>query len=223
MNHQKLRAALFDMDGTLLDSMAMWAAAPQAVLGRYGVTPDESVMREMIPLTIPQCAEIMVARYGLPVTPAQLTAQVLEHIRDQYDRLLPLKPGAQAAVERLNAMGVPAALASASCLREIHAAMDRLGMTPKFAAMLSSEVYGSKHEPRIYLEGAALLGADPAHTAVFEDALPSLRTAHEAGFFTVMVEDEASRPDWEEMAALADLRIARGEDFDPADWFDRPE
>ncbi|MBQ8647194.1 MAG: HAD family phosphatase [Oscillospiraceae bacterium] len=216
---QKLRAALFDMDGTLLDSMGMWAQVPHEILGRYGVTPGEDVIREMAPLTIAQCAEVMVARFGLATTPAALTQEVLDHIRDQYDRHLPLKAGAAAVVERLNAMQVPVSLASASRLQEIHAAMDRLGMTPRFAAVLSSEEHGSKHEPRIYLEGARRMGAAPEQTAVFEDTLAALRTAHAAGFFTVMVEDEASRPDWEEMAALADLRLARWEDFDPAEWF----
>ena len=101
------------------------------------------------------------------------------------------------------------ALASASSIRDVQAAMTRLGLWDKFRAVLTCDEYGSKQGPAIYRAAAEQLGAATARTAVFEDSLQALRTAHDAGFLTVMVDDEASREDWPRMDVLADVRLHR--------------
>ena len=116
-------------------------------------------------------------------------------------------------MEWFAARGVPMALASASSIRDVQAAMTRLGLWDKFRAVLTCDEYGSKQGPAIYQVAAEKLGAAPACTAVFEDSLQALRTAHEAGFLTVMVDDEASREDWPQMEALADARLHRLTDW----------
>ena len=78
-NPPALQAAVFDMDGTLLDSMQMWANAPGVLLGRYGVHPPEGFIRRLIPLSARQCAVLMVEEYHLPVTPEQLAEQTAEY------------------------------------------------------------------------------------------------------------------------------------------------
>ena len=127
-NPPALQAAVFDMDGTLLDSMQMWANAPGVLLGRYGVQPPEGFIRRLIPLSARQCAVLMVEEYHLPVTPEQLAEQTAEYTRRQYAEHLQLKPGAKELVERFAARGVPMALASASSIRDVQAAMTRLGL-----------------------------------------------------------------------------------------------
>ena len=112
-------------------------------------------------------------------------------------------------MERFAARGVPMALASASSIRDVQAAMTRLGLWDKFRAVLTCDEYGSKQGPAIYRAAAEQLGAATARTAVFEDSLQALRTAHDAGFLTVMVDDEASREDWPRMEVLADVRLHR--------------
>ena len=139
-NLPALQAAVFDMDGTLLDSMQMWANAPGVLLGRYGVHPPEGFIRRLIPLSARQCAVLMVEEYHLPVTPEQLAEQTAEYTRRQYAEHLQLKPGAKELVERFAARGVPMALASASSIRDVQAAMTRLGLWDKFRAVLTSSI-----------------------------------------------------------------------------------
>ena len=166
-NPPALQAAVFDMDGTLLDSMQMWANAPGVLLGRYGVHPPEGFIRRLIPLSARQCAVLMVEEYHLPVTPEQLAEQTAEYTRRQYAEHLQLKPGAKELVERFAARGVPMALASASSIRDVQAAMTRLGLWDKFRAVLTCDEYGSKQGPAIYRAAAEQLGAATARTAVF--------------------------------------------------------
>ena len=86
-NLPALQAAVFDMDGTLLDSMQMWAEAPGVLLGRYGVHPPEGFIRRLIPLSARQCAVLMVEEYHLPVTPEQLAGQTAEDGDPRWERL----------------------------------------------------------------------------------------------------------------------------------------
>lgn len=214
-----LRGAIFDMDGTLLDSMAMWRGAAAELVRRHGKTPEPDLLQQIVAMPLAETVVYLVDRYRMDITPAALKEEFGRYLAEQYGRRLQLKPGAAQLVDTLRAHGVPAALASATELPLIRAAMGRLGLLNSFCAVASCQQYGSKQQPDIYLAVSRGMGLAPAETAVFEDSLAPLRTAHAAGYFTVMVKDETSRADWPQMAALADWQIADLRDFCPGPLF----
>jgi len=116
-------------------------------------------------------------------------------------------------LERLEALGVPCGIATASEAFQARSAMERLGLWPHFRFAVSCVQYGGKTRPDIYLEAARRLGTAPAETVVFEDALHAARTAHEAGFRVCGVWDASAEEDQAALKALADWYVR-----DLGDW-----
>ena len=103
------------------------------------------------------------------------------------------------------ATATPETVATATPEPLARACLERLGVLEDFAFLLSCDAVGAgKDKPDVFLEAARRLGAAPAETAVFEDAVFALQTAKDAGFYTVGVWDASGDSRWEEMTALAD-------------------
>lgn len=197
--------AIFDMDGTLTDSMGFWRGVGGEYLESRGVAdyPDDlwAVMGEM---TMPQCAGEMIRRFGLSDTPQAVIDGMNALMARHYARDVPLKPGADALLAELAGRGVDMCVASATDETLVRSCLSRLGVLERFLFILSCESLGAgKDRPDIYLEAARRFGCRPEEAAVYEDALYAARTAVEAGFYVVGVYDENASGDWPELARLA--------------------
>lgn len=202
--------AIFDMDGTLIDSMGIWRNLGREYLRSKGITEDiEDILEEIAPLTMSESAELFVERFSLPGD-AKSVAQEMNAIMDaHYKRDIPLKNGARAYLEALQKAGVRMCAASATEEALMKACLERLGILPCFAFILSCESLDtSKREAKIYLEAAAQFSAAPGEIAVYEDALYAVETAKKAGFYVVGVFDEASLgAQWERICEIADETV----------------
>ncbi len=181
--------AIFDMDGTLVDSMKYWRRLGAEYLESKGVTEDLREVLELIrPMTMSESAKVFVERFHLPLTPKMAENEMNEMMENHYRTDILLKPGVKAYLERLYQKGVRMCVASATAEELMEACLKRLGVSNYFEFLLSCETVGvGKVKPDIYFEAAKRLGSIPEETAVYEDALYAVRTAKTAGFYVIGV------------------------------------
>ncbi len=201
----KYKYAIFDMDGTLTDSMGVWNRLAEEYITGLGYPYSPEVMERTAHLTLLDSTALFVQYYGLPKTPEQAAGEISALMEGHYRTDIPLKPGAGAVLERLRAAGCEMCVASSTSPGLIDICLRRLGVRDCFRFLLSAEEVGAgKDRPDVYLEAARRLGSAPADTAVFEDIILAARTAKSAGFPLVTIYDESSRADQEALKVLAD-------------------
>ena len=200
------RFVIFDMDGTLVDSMTYWRNLASEFLESKGIPVVSPAVSERIrPMTMTESAALFIEEYGLSGTAESVAAEMNAMMDEHYRRDIPLKPGAAAYLEALHRRGVTMCVASATAEDLMDACLTRLGVAHYFSFLLSCETVGTgKNRPDVYWESAKRLGAQPKEIAVFEDALYAANTAKQAGFYTIAVRDDSNQPHWETLSALAD-------------------
>ena len=198
--------AIFDMDGTLVDSMVYWERLATEFLESKGVREvSPSILEQIKPMTMTESAALFIREYGLPGTAEGVAAEMNAMMDEHYRKDIPLKSGVQEYLEALRRKGVTMCVASATAEELMAACLSRLGVAQHFSFLLSCETVGiGKNRPDVYLESAKQLGAEPAEIAVYEDALYAAETAKSAGFYTVAVWDDSNQLHWETLTALTD-------------------
>lgn len=198
------RFCIFDMDGTLVDSMPFWKALGRDYLEALGLHPTAEQLAPIGPMTMLEAAEYLMELFHIPGPPERIIGEMEAVMEHHYRTDVPLKPGVKEYLERLKASGARLCVATATAEPLSHACLTRLGVDGLFEFILSCETLGvGKSRPDVYLEAARRLGAEPGEIAVFEDALYAARTAKEAGFYTVAVAEPAYAGDWAALSALA--------------------
>lgn len=208
-----MQAAVFDLDGTLFDSLGVWDDADRAFLTRRGIplTPDYTEAVKLMHLE--EAALYTKARYSLGESPDDIMAEWLAYIRAAYASM-PLKPYAKEYLKILHAAGVKLAIATSSDEQIFAPALRYNQIDTLFSAAVTvCEVERGKEHPDVYLEAARRIGAEPQTCAVFEDILPAVRAAKAGGFYTAAVFDEGSRRDEEALKTTADLFITSYEEL----------
>lgn len=212
MAHFLPAAAIFDLDGTLTDSMYVWDRLPEELVRQFGAVPAPGLSHTLRAMSSPQAAEYLIRTYHLSATPQQLM-EAMETLADrEYRDRVPLKPGVRTLLEHLNRLGIPCAVATASQVHQARQALERLGVWSFFSFALSATQYGPKTRPDLYLEAARRLAAAPERTLVFEDALHAAQTAAQAGFPVVGVYDAFSSKDEQNLRTVCRWYLSRLDD-----------
>lgn len=199
---------IFDMDGTLVDSMPIWKSLGKDYLEARGHRPTQKQLAAMGPMTMLEGAAFLMETFGVEGPPERIIEEMHAVMENHYRTDIPLKPGIQDYLEGLKKRGTRMCVATATAEPLARACLERLGVAHYFDFILSCETVGKgKTQPDVYLEAARRMGSAPEDTAVFEDALYAAQTAKEAGFYTVGVPEAAYGQDWPALAALADETI----------------
>ena len=203
------RFAIFDMDGTLVDSMVYWKHLATEFLKSKGVRKiSPNILEQIKPMTMRSSAALFIEEYGLSGTAESVAAEMNAMMDEHYRRDIPLKPGVQVYLEALHRRGTVMCVASATAEDLMDACLGRLGIAQYFSFLLSCETVGAgKNHPDVYWEAARRLGAQAEDIAVYEDALYAVNTAKQAGFYTIAVRDDSNQPHWETLTVLADEKI----------------
>ena len=199
---------IFDMDGTLVDSMPLWKSLSRDYLAARGYRPTRAQLAAMGPMTMLEGAAFLMDTFGIEGPPEQIIGEMHEVMDEHYRTDIPLKPGIRDYLEELSKRGVRMCVATATAEPLARACLERLGVADYFDFILSCETVGKgKTQPDVYLEAARRMGSTPAETAVFEDALYAARTAKAVGFYVVGIPEAAYAQDWPALSALADETI----------------
>ena len=205
---------IFDMDGTLTDSMGIWDEVPFALLEQYDRTPKPDLRQVLLPLGMAESARYLIREYQLPLDEANYDAAVMEAVGRLY-RTVELKPGVRQTLERLKAEGANLCVCSNTWQPMCERVLGGLGVLDYFDFVLSAQDGFTKKEPAIFLEAMRRVGGHtPAECVVCEDAVHAARTAHRAGFPVIGIADYYSRADEPEMRALSQQFLTSWEQLD---------
>ena len=201
----KFKGVIFDLDGTLLDSMKVWENVDRDFLTENGVvyTPDVSdIVKKM---TVTESAIFFITRFGLDLTARQVIDRIEEMVSEKYNNSIPLKKDAFETVKRLYDSGIKMCVATATYNSLAYAALKRLEIFDMLEFVLTcQDVNAGKDDPVIFTKAAEMLGLDKNDVMVVEDSLHCIETAKKAGFFTAAVYDPIAKNEWENIKETAD-------------------
>ena len=208
----KIKAAIFDADGTLLDSMGQWNLVPYKYVKSLGVAADENIAEKLFTMTISEAAEFIIDEYKLSVTVEEAVEGMDAIIREFYKNDVKLKDGAGELLEFFKSRGIPMVIGTSTDRDCIEVGLERTGISAYFDRIYTStEVGKSKEKPDLFIQAMEFMKSSPDETIVFEDGLYSLRTAAALGMKTVGIFDEVSLSNQKELKELADLYVDEGE------------
>ena len=210
-----ISGAIFDMDGTLLDSMGLWRSLPREYLRRHGIDADDEYLeRELRYMAVKKAVAYLKENYAIDTPYDEMREEIWRMMREEhYAKGVPLKPGVRELLEYLKSMGIPMAVASATRLDEVERALKGSGIREYFCAVVSGETLGMhKRDPEIFEHTLSLLGT-PRHTTwVIEDSCLALTTARGAALRTVCIYDP-TEPSAKECKRVSDIYLDTFLDF----------
>lgn len=203
-----VEAVIFDLDGTLMDSMWMWTDIDIEYLGRYGYTLPVDLQKKIEGMGFTETAVYFKERFSLTDSVDMIKAEWTRMAFEKYAHEVPLKPGARQFLEYAHQAGMPLGIASSNthelirtCLRANHAEQYFDCITT------SCDVARGKPSPDIYLHVAKSLSTAPERCLVFEDVPMGILAGKNAGMRVCAVEDDFSRDQKSKIQELADYYI----------------
>ena len=209
-----LKGVIFDLDGTLLDSMFIWDTIGEDYLRSLGKEPKENLKETFESFSLEQAAQYYIDNYGVTLSVEEIVNEVNSMVESYYKDSVVLKAGVEVLLKNLKNSDVKMCIATVTDKHLVNAALKRLGVQEYFSEIFTCASVGhSKEEPDIYREALKHLGTEKNETAVFEDALYALKTAKADGFITVGVFDVHEEKQ-EELKVTADYYIANYSDYE---------
>lgn len=186
-----MKGAIFDLDGTLLDSMSWWENFTLSYLRSLGKNLPPELEKRLATMSLVDGAKLLQQEFGVSVSIPELLAEIDRRADDFYRNHAPLKKGAAELLEKLHEQGVALCVATASNRGPAELALKRNGVLHLFSFMVTCTEEGvDKNSPDIYERALEKLGTPKEETFVFEDAPHAYKTAQKAGFPVVGVYDE---------------------------------
>lgn len=205
----KISGAIFDMDGTLTDSMFVWKDIGRRYLISCGITPRETLLQDIKNMSMWQVASYFMDEYGLNKTHEEIYEGIDSLVEPMYRDEVFAKDGVLLLLDRFKAQGVKMCVASATDRPLVEMVLQKTGLLGYFSEIFTCNSVGAgKDNPLIYEKALEHLGTLKDETLVFEDALYTIKTAKNAGFKVVGVFDASAERHKDEIKALVDYYIA---------------
>ena len=205
---QGKRAVLFDMDGTLIDSMGIWGDIDVEFLGERGIEVPHDLQKGIEGMSFSETAQYFKSTFELTETEEELKSIWNQMAYDKYRTVVPMKPGAAEFLCWLKEHGYATAVCTSNSRELIDMIVENKGIAPWVDFVVTAcEVNAGKPAPDIYLRAAQELGVEPVECVVFEDIPAGLLAGIRAGMTTCAVEDTYSEYCMDEKRQMADFVI----------------
>lgn len=203
---KKINAAIFDMDGTLLNSMLVWINCGELYISSLGLKPEIGLGKKLLSMNMKQGAEYLIQKYKLKLSILEVCKGINEILKDFYANKVQFKEGAENFLQNLKKSGTKIALCTNTDRELFSPALKRLNAEKYFDGIFTtSEMQMSKEHAEIFYSVAEFLNSKPEDTWVFEDALYAIKTAKNAGFNTCGIFDESYKDFSEEIKKFSSI------------------
>ena len=211
---EQIKAVIFDLDGTLMDSMWMWTDIDIEYLGKYGYELPADLQKSIEGMGFTETAEYFKKRFHLPMTIEEIKREWNEMAYEKYAHEVPLKRGAGAFLNLLRERNIKIGIASSNSHELIGVCLSSNSVREYFDCIRTScDVAKGKPAPDIYLSVAKEFQVDPANCLVFEDVPMGILAGRDAGMKVCAVADASSADQIDEIKKLADYYITSYEDI----------
>lgn len=193
-----MRAVLWDMDGTLVDSEKLWDVSLQALYGRLGGVMTPEVRDSTVGSSSEGLMRIVYTDLGLPQDPVAMEESadwLHDYTGDLFEQGLTWMPGAREMLDALTAAGVPMALVTNTRRGLTERALKSIGSHYFSVSVCGDEVENAKPAPDPYLRAAQLLGLEPAQCLAVEDSVTGSLAAEAAGCPVLVVPNDVEVPE----------------------------
>lgn len=207
--------AIFDMDGTLIDSMPYWDRLTAEYLESLNLSPDEHLdLKDAVEtMSLYEAAEFFQQALDLDKTPEEVMLEMGDLMDRHYQEDIPLRPGVKEFLSALREEGVMMCVLTLTPAPLAYSCLQRLGVDEYFEFILSSDDVGmGKERPEIFLQTAWEFGVYPMETIVFEDSHYAARAAKEAGCTVVGIFERTHAEQWPKMKRICDVTVHNWEE-----------
>ena len=206
---QNIKAVIFDLDGSLVDSMWMWRAIDIEYLGRFGIPLPEDLQSRIEGMSFSETAVYFKEHFPIPDSIDQIKEDWNRMAWDKYANEVPLKPGIPEFLERCREEGIKLGIATSNSRQLVENIAKVHNLRDYFSCIMTGcDVAHGKPSPDIYLAVAEALDCPPSQCLVFEDIIPGIQAGKAAGMRVCAVEDAYSVNDRERKKTLADYYIS---------------
>lgn len=211
----EIKGAIFDLDGTLLDSMCMWDNLTKEYLFDKGIDASDELYKQLSSLTLEEASELFIKQFNIPISPQQVVQEICEKIDTFYSTAVLAKTGTKELLEDFTRRNIPLCIATATEKVLVEKALERTGLGKYFKMIFTCPDVGvGKELPDIYDRAMEFLGTTKENTLVFEDAYHAVKTATSAGYTVVGLYDNSSKNHWEEIKKLCAVTFNSLEEWD---------
>ena len=204
-----IEAVIFDLDGTLVNSMWIWAAVDEEYIEKYNLTVPDGFNEAMEGKSYTEVAQLYLDTFpSLTCTLEELKQEWQDMTYEKYTKELPLKPGAYQMIESIYNAGIKIGIASSNSIELVSATLKALEIQQFFKSVHTScEVKSGKPCPDVYLLTASDLNVSPENCLVFEDVPMGILAGKNAGMKVCAIDDDYSKNQEARKRELADYYI----------------